>query len=43
MKLSVIFSWIQQHVVATIVVSVVVIGGAVTIPVILLDGKDVSK
>lgn len=43
MKLSVIFGWIQQHVVATIVVSVVVIGGTVAIPVILLDGKDVSK
>lgn len=43
MKLSVIFSWIQQHVVVAIIVGVVVIGGAVAIPVILLNGKDVPK
>lgn len=39
----IVLGWIQQHVIATIVVSVVVIGGAVAIPVVLLTGKDVAK
>ncbi len=39
----IIFSWIQQHVVTTIIVSVVVISGAVATPVILLNVKDEPK
>lgn len=39
----IILGWIQQHVAATIIISVVVIGSAVTTSVILLNGKDESK
>lgn len=39
----IIFSWIQQHVVTTIIVSVMVIGGVIATPVILLNVKDEPK
>lgn len=39
----VILSWVQQHIVVTIVIGVVVVGGVVATPVILLNVKDESK
>ncbi len=39
----IILGWVQQHIAAAIVVSVVVISGAVATPVILLNVKDEPK
>ena len=39
----IILGWIQQHVAATIIISVVIIGSAVATSVILLNDKDVTK
>lgn len=39
----IILGWVQQHIAATIIVSVVVISGAVATPVILLNVKDEPK
>lgn len=39
----IILGWVQQHIAATIIVSVVVVVGAVATPVILFNGKETPK